>query len=275
MIVTILNVHDNLECSLDTLDSIMTYVGENVIILVDGLSWNKWSSVATPACKLKGFPHGLPKSPYRNVALGMNEAFDLWGDKATWFLYTEYDALFSSERFKHNLKMAEEKKVWMLGSNGRVDKESLPLIQSMVGGPFKSSYYLLGCCQFFHIDFMKKLAEINFFERFLNLTNNFKDGFFPLYTGYDLSEHLYPTLCRFFGGNIGVFSHYDEFGKWHGFHEYFPIRWKPQLNKDLEGSFANASILHPLKEYMHPIRVEHREKREKWKVLNKKVSLLA
>ena len=272
MIATILNVHSSVECGLDTLDSIKTYVGDNVVLLVDGLNWNDWKDVEN-TCKLKGFRHGIPKSPYRNVALGLKEAYEMWGNEVDWFFYTEYDALVTSERFKINLKMAEEKGIWMLGNDGHVAGEAITLIQAMLGESFRSSYYLLGCCQFFHKDFMKKLADINFFERFLNLTNGFSDGYFPFYSGYDLSEHMYPTLCRHFGGNIGVFAHFDELKKWHGSYQYFPVRWKPEIDFETE-NFPNPSIIHPLKENSHPLRVLHRERRNQWKNFKKKESQL-
>ncbi len=112
---------------------------------------------------------------------------------------------------------------------------------------------------------MSKLQEINFFEKFLTLTSGFGNGFFPFYSGYDLSEHMYPTLCRHFGGNIGVFASYDK-NEWHGRGDIFPMRWRPEIDFETE-NFPEASIFHPLKDLNHPIRVHHREKRKEWKNL--------
>jgi hypothetical protein len=128
----------------------------------------------------------------------------------------------------------------------------------MLGEPLNNSYYLLGCCQFFHRDFINKLNEIDFFDRFLNLTNGFTRNF-PNYNGYDISEHMYPSLCRHFGGNIGVLSTCDEFGKWHGSYQYYPVRWRPDISEIDE--FKNASIIHPVKSFENPIREFHRKKR--------------
>jgi hypothetical protein len=171
----------------------------------------------------------------------------------------EYDVLFASDRFRKNLEIADKKDVWMLGNDGHVDDKQLPLIESLVGSKFRSTYYLLGCCQFFSWKFLAKLQEIDFFERFLFLTNQFSPGVFPAYGGYDISEHLYPTLCRHFGGAVGVFATWDR-GKWHGAYRHFPMRWRPELDPETE-NFAEASILHPLKNYNHPIRAYHRERR--------------
>lgn len=267
-IACVLNVHSQPELIRDTIDSISTFMTEKILVVVDGAAWPNLKNEPFAAAKLEGFYHNVPKSPYRNVALALQNLSDTY-PQVDWYCYCEADVLFASERFKINLKMAEEKDVWMLGNDGHISDEALPLIQAMLEQQFKSSYYLLGCCMFFHKKFIDKLKEINFFDRFLMLTNSFEGGFFPFYSSYDLSEHLYPTLCRHFGGNIGVFATYDHEGKWHGAFEYFPVRWRPELNPETE-NFPNPSILHPLKDVNHPIRVLQREKRKQWKDLKMK-----
>lgn len=259
-ILTILNVHDQVDSALDTLQSVIQYVGNDILILVDGCSWESWKDVAVPAYKIKGFNHGVSKSPYRNVALALLFASEKIKDY-DWICYMEYDVLFASSKFRYSLKKAEEMNVWMLGCDGHVDDKRMPLIESLVGGKLTSCYYMLGCCQFYHKKFINKLVDINFFERFLSLTNEFPSGHFPNYDGYDISEHLYPTLVRHFGGNIGVFSTWDrEKKRWHGSYETYPVRWKPEIDPEKE-NFPQASILHPLKDYEHPIREIHRKVR--------------
>jgi hypothetical protein len=251
---------------LDTIDSIRTYATDNVLVVVDGAAWPYYRDLSLPVHKMQGFRHGHNKSPYRNVALGLKMLTENWPE-SDWYCYCEYDVLFASERFKANLKMAEEKGVWMLGNDGHIDEHPLPLISSMIGEKLRNSYYLIGCCQFFHRNFIQKLNEINFFDRFLHLTSGFSDGFFPAYSGYDISENLYPTLCRQFGGNIGVFATWD--GSWHGASQYFPIRWRPELDAHAD-LFERASILHPVKNYDSPVREYHRKRREEWKASKKK-----
>jgi hypothetical protein len=260
---------DRPELIIDTIDSILTYGTEKILMIVDAVGWHRYKDIPLPVSKLEGFRHGAPKAPYRNVALALKVLTETWPD-ADWYCYCDDDVLFGSERFKHNLKMAEDKDVWMLGNDGHVDEQAMPLIQALIGAPIKSSYYLLGCLHFFHRKFIDKLNEINFFERFLTLTSGFDKGFFPLYSGWDISEHMYPSLCRHFGGNIGVFATWEgETQKWHGAYEYFPLRWKPELDPETE-NFADASILHPLKTVDHPLRDQFRRKREQWKDLQKK-----
>jgi hypothetical protein len=259
-LAVVLNAHNKPDVVRDTIDSIQTFATKNIVVLVDGACWPKMKKEPMDAAKVEGFYHNTHKAPYRNVALSLQTIADVYPE-SDWYCYTEYDVLFASERFKHNLKMAEEKGVWMLGNDGRVDYEKMPLVQAMFDKPFKSIYYLLGCCLFFHKNFINKLKEIDFFNRFLNLTNGFTGGFFPFYRGYDLSEHLYPTICRHLGGNIGVFAHYEQTGNWHGSHKFFPVRWMPEIDPVKE-NFPEASIIHPLKSFDHPIRVHHREKRK-------------
>ena len=247
-IATVMNVHADIPCVLDTIDALKTYVTEDILVLVDGVAWDKFKNVDLGVAKVKGFPHGKPKSPYRNVALALSTLIDLFPNH-DWYHYTEFDVLFCSDRFKKSLKLAEEMKVWMLGNDGHVDSVNMQLVEALIKDKFKSNYYLIGCCQFFHKDFINKLKEINFFEKFLNLTNSFSDGYFPLFNAYDISEHMYPTLCRHFGGNIGVFAHYDEYGNWHGSYKIFPVRWKPEINPETE-NFAEASIMHPIKTFL-------------------------
>lgn len=259
-IAVLLNVHENNPVVMDTIDSIRTHVTDDVLMLVDGLAWSQFDDFEAPVSKVCGFKHGIPKSPYRNMALGLKLLYENWPD-ADWFCYTEYDVLFASDRFKHNLKLADEMNVWMLGNDGHIDEKEMPLVESMLGCKFKSYYYLLGCCQFFSSKFLKKLAEIDFFDRFLSLTNQFADGYMPGYIGYDLSEHMYPSLCRHLGGNVGVFASYDDMGQWHGSYKRFPMRWRPEIDPDTE-NFPELSIVHPVKEFDHGIRVEQRKKRQ-------------
>lgn len=263
-IATLLNAHSNPDVVLDTLDSIIKHVSKQAIVLIDGCSWDRFKEVEMPVAKMEGFKHGVAKAPYRNVALGLMTLVEAFPD-SDWYCYCEEDVLFGSNRFMHNLVFAEQQDVWMLGNDGHVDNAAMPLIQMMLDEEFTSSYYFLGCCQFFHSKFMKKLLEINFFEKFLNLTNGFSEGYFPLFSGYDISESMYPTMCRHFGGNVGVLASYQD-GNWHGAYEYFPCRWKPDLDPETE-DFPAASIMHPVKKYDHPIRVKHRKLRENERVV--------
>jgi hypothetical protein len=262
-IATVLNIHNNSKMVHDTIDSIQTYVTDDILAIVDGAHWNKVESVAFPCYKLEGFRHNCPKSPYRNVTLGLKEAANLWPD-ADWYCYTEYDCLFASNKFKNTLKLAENMGIWCLGNDHVVGDFKFPLLDLMLETKIEKSHYLLGCCVFHRGDFIRKLVEMDFFNRFLYLTNSFSQGFFPGYEeqgGYDIGEHLYPTLAAHYGGQVGHFARYSlATSQWYDNYKSYPLRWKPELDAETE-HFPEAYILHPLKTYDHPIREYHRKKR--------------
>lgn len=259
-IATILSTHTDPELTLDTLDSILCYMTEDVLLFIDGVC-KDFDDISLPVYKMKGFRHGCPSSPYRNVALALKSARSTFPD-ADWYCYMEYDCLVASDRFKKNLKLAQERGVWMMGCDGRIDSQIPPFISEIVRQPITSSYYLLGACQFFSSRFLEELEKYDFFDAFLTITSSYTDGFIPFYQGYDVSEHVYPTLARRLGGNIGVFSSWDaEEGRWHGSSDIFPIRWKPEIDEASE----SATIIHPLKSLDHPIRRKQREIRNEFK----------
>ncbi len=263
-LAAILNVHADAELIIDTLDSILTYMTDKILVVVDGISWDKFKDINIPAYKIEGFRHGMPKAPFRNVALGLKTAQEQWQNE-DWYCYIEQDVLVTSERFKNSLKLAGEKDVWILGNNGHVDGFTIPIVDHILNEPVskKNSYYLLGCCQFMSGDFLRKLVnEYDFFTKFLELTNGMDEGVMPGFGGYDVSEHMYPTLVRCFQKNVGVFASWDykrEF--FHGHGQYFPMKWKPELHY-LRDNFPEASLMHPLKDLNNPIRIHHRNKRK-------------
>lgn len=249
-IVTILNVHDHLDLVLDTLESITTYVSEDVLVVVNG----KAKEFTLPFYKLEGVEQKTARAPYVNVALGLMYAYELYPN-SDWYCYTEWDGVFCSDAFKKTLEIADQQNVWMMGTNGRIDYAELPLIEALIGEQFRSVYYMLGACLFFNKTYMKKLKEMDFFNKFVNLCNGSTENF-PKYQGYDISEHMYPTIARHLGGNLGVFSTYDN--GWHGDYKSFPVRWKPDIE---EVDYDRVNFVHPLKT-MGEIRTKLSERRK-------------
>ena len=251
------------EIAIDTLESIITFIGKDNIVCVDSAFWDKFKNLSIPAYKLKGFYHNYPKAPYKNVALGLKTLYETFPD-SDWFLYLEQDCLITSNEFIKNLRHADYQDVWMLGSNGKQEKTKikLPLIEAIIKEEISTCHKMLGSCMFFCKEFLERLDEINFFEKLINISATFTKGYFPQYTGYDLSEHLYPTLATHWGGDIGSFSSWDETKKeWSGNYRKFPIRWKPELNFEKE-NFKEISIAHPIKTIDSEIRKYHKIKRK-------------
>ena len=55
---------------------------------------------------------------------------------------------------------------------------------------------------------MQQAMKLNFFERFLYCIQMiFHNGFFPGFCdGWDLSEHMLPTLAKHWGGEVQQFA---------------------------------------------------------------------
>ena len=254
----VLGVHGNSDVVFDTIDAIRTYVTQDILVIVDGMAWDWATEISFPAYKMEGFVHGCHKSPYRNVALGLNQAFKMWPN-ADWYCYCEYDVLFTSDKFKSDLEDAGNQGGWCIGNCLRTEKRQFPLLEKITGLEFEIAKYLLGCCVFYKVDLFHKLAEIDFFDRFLWYTNPFQKGFFPCDKDvYDPGEYIYPTIANYFGGKVGQFASWDETANtWYGSYEKYPMRWKPEISE----ISTHASIIHPSKDYDHPIRHLQRMKR--------------
>lgn len=262
-ISVLLNTHGNIPIIKDSIDSIRTYMSNDILLIVDGANWKEVRDVNLGVHKVEGFYHNCPKAPFRNIALGMNLLYNKWSD-SDWYCYIEYDTLVVSSYFKTSLEKAIEKNVWFLGNDGRVSPQiTIPGLDSMIGVhiPKTAYYYMLGCCQFFHHHFMEKLVDRDFFNNFLLYTNDFTKGDYPGYFGYDVSEHMYPTLARALGGNIGVFASWNkENSEWHGNYTRYPMRWQPVIGE--EENYPEATLIHPLKSMDHPLRQFYKGLRE-------------
>ncbi len=266
-ITTIVHTHGKPDVTFDTVDSIKAYMTNQILLLVDGAGWHNFDKNSSVSM-LKGFHHGYYRAPYRNIILGLMSAAQHWPD-SDWYCYLEYDCLIGSSVFKKDLAAADKSNVWLIGNDFR-EKEELkvgfPLLEVMLKTKFEEIVYLLGAALFYNKKFIKKCIEENFFERFLYYTNEFKQGFFPGYQGpaaWDLIEHMMPTLAQHWGGKVAQFAKWSQKSKtWvGGNYRRYPIRWQPDLFL-VEHEYLQASVMHPLKEYKHPVREFHRNKRQ-------------
>lgn len=252
------------EVVVDTLSSVRRWMTKDVMILLDPSGEIANQPIDFPAYVLEGFRHDDDApSNYRSIALGLMKIQEIFPD-ADWYCVLDYDTLVASDYFKLDLKKAEKKNAWMAGNFLRRSKMKLPYLDKIIKQKIDEYVYLLGCCVFYKKEFLQLLSEKNFFHRFLVMTNDFSNGFFPDYRigcGYDLSEHLYPTLASLYGGEVYELARWYELQyEWHGDYEHYPMRWRPELSPYTE-HFLEASLLHPLKNYDHPIREYHRMKR--------------
>lgn len=269
-IATILNTHQNSDVFKDTLESVTEYLSKDVMVLVDGHYWDQFENdQSINAFKLCGFRHNEAKAPFRNVALGLSKAWETWGKTVDWYCYMEYDCLVASSLVLEHLETAKKEGYWCLGNDIRVKtNKRIPIVDVMTHGNVDDLYYFLGCCLFLNSDFIEKLSENNFFERFLNFTNFYLEEISLVDQNgkkemvYDLSEFLYPTLAVHYGGQVRELAGWSNIdNSWHGNANFYPMRFKPDLT--FSDPVQDACILHPLKNFDDPIRQYYRNQRQK------------
>jgi len=262
-IATIINAHNNTDLVLDTIDSVLTYVTNDMLLIYDKASSDWGETVQLPIPKIEGFHHGYWRAPYRNLMYGIWNLSQLHPD-SDWYCYTEPDVLFASSEFKEDLEALDDD-TWLMANDFKKGdpEDDYSLLELICGFDLpKRAHSVLGCCTFYRGDFIRKLdKEFDFFERFITYTNEFQQGFFPGFESYDFGEHCLPTLILNMGGKIkGLASWADKFRIWQGNFRKYPMRFKPPIDPKLE-DFPESSIIHPLKEVDHPLREMYRMKR--------------
>lgn len=247
----VVNAHNNERLLDDTIDAIKTYCTKDYIVLVDGASWQWGKKLKHPV--LKGFYHNYSKGPYRNMTLGLRELIKAYPN-SDWYCYCEHDVLFCSSEFKKTLKQAQNQNIWLLGNDLRFHDFDFSYLENIIGETFKHTAYLLGCCVFFNKVFLKHLQNIDFFDKFLTMTNGFDNGFFPRFEEYDFGEHLYATLANHFG-SVAQLARWHPIKKvWEG--SDYLMRWNSEVEDE------NAWIIHPSKNVDGKARIFHRNKRK-------------
>ena len=264
-IASIIASHGDVDVTLDSVSALQHTLTHDITVVVDGLNASAFQKPSIQELLrayaslelVTGFRHGLPKSPYRNVALSLKRSFERFPNH-DWHVYSEYDVLFRTDQIVRSLETAARMDVSLLGFCGIAESADLSFAEAVSGVNITKPYYMLGCCMFFSRKFMEQLVSRNFFERFLFSTASFTDGSIPRYDGFDFSEHLYPSLARSLGGDVGVLSTWDG-RRWHGSGKRYPVRWKPELTEVDD----EASIVHPVKSYDNKIRKDARLGRNK------------
>jgi hypothetical protein len=263
-ISVLINAHENSPILSDTIDSIKLNLTKNILLNIDGYSKDTFDY--KDIYKMKGFIHNCYKSPYKNMALGLWKTWQTWKD-SDWYAYIEPDCLICSNKIKQRLENSDG---WILGNNLRLNSLSkkdvfssgnFTFLEKIIGiKPKDEIFYLLGCCLFFKNTFIKKLIDLDFFNKFIFFTNSFYDGEYPGYEAHDISEHLYPTLAYNLGGVIDEFANFEGVKPTGEFEKYY-MRYRPDVGPADFDYCKNAYIIHPVKTPDNIVRIHHKQKR--------------
>jgi len=258
-IATIVSTHANPQITEDTVDSVKTWITDKVMLLVDQAGWSQFQD--RNICnvdKIEGFYHNYYKGCYRNYALGLKTLFETYPN-ADWYWWLEYDALVISDAFKADLEKANKQGIWMMACDLRKYKFAFPLLEEILGcGKIQTSRYLLGCCQFHHHNFLAKLTELDFFNKLIDATEEYREGIFPDYPRHAFEEELWPTLALHLGGRLKGLSCWIN-PRWVG-SPLYKVRYQPEIRP--YEILPSTSIIHPVKN-PNPIRLYYRKQRDK------------
>lgn len=250
-IAATMNVHAYPKLVTDTLESIKLWMTDRIHITVDAAGWDYFSDFDFDGIKPQiGVYHNFWKSPHRNVCLALKRVYEAWPNMQ-WYCYIEYDCLVTSNFFIEDLNSAWKRGVWILANDHRTANVALPPeMLKITNIPVTPIHTVLGCCVFYRCDFLKRLHQERFFDRFIDLTEPFDPGVFPDFHDHAFEETLFPSLAVHYGGKVEELAAWK--GRWRGRAERFPMRCP---NAITAGEISPAaSIIHPLKSYDDPIR---------------------
>lgn len=242
-IASILNVHDHMDLVLDTLDSIQTWMTEDVLVIVDGKNWNKFENDLgkfKPNQVFRGFDHGHYASPYRNIALALKTLYKSYPEH-TWYCYCEYDVIFLNDKFKQDLEISD---AGVIANDIRWKKTDVSKhFQEVVGSSPSIGCTMLGCCVFYSHACVKQFVDSGVLDRLIDSTADVKRGKFDGYLGYAFEEFFFPTVASMMGSKV------EESGRWHDRRGWtnrkYLMRFKPNI--EIDEIDNTSSILHPCK----------------------------
>lgn len=264
-IATIINVHENPEQVRDVIDSVRAWATRNIILIVDKISWDLFDDFEHPdTIVVCGQKHGVSRGPYKNMSIGFKEAYKRWPN-VQWYNYIEFDVLYLNSRFKEDLERGRQKGASLLGFNHnhqntnnhwlavKILKDD-PHLVKLLGEDFPiNCNKMLGAVQFYSNHVIKNLMEVNFFDKVLELTKNYKPGFFPDFNEIAVEELLFPSAAGVFGPVLNL-SRCDGRGS------RYTVRWSPPIAP--HELTPETSIIHPLKDADSVIHDHYRKVRK-------------
>ena len=256
-IATILNVHNNPELTRDTIDSVRAWCTRKIVLVIDKAGWENYEGFTHPdTVVVCGVYHGVSRSPYKNIAIGLMKAYELW-PRVSWYNYIEYDFLYLNDHFKNSLKAGRNYSLIGINyethhhvNNHWMTKDAFR--GTGYSGPELVCRKMLGALMYFSNKCMKGLADIDYFNYILEHTKTFKGDAFPHFTDYAVEEILYTTAATAFGELIDI-RELDPT-------QHFAVRWGDAIEPNEIKPHTTA--VHPSKSLDCPIRQHYARSRK-------------
>ncbi len=229
-----IHTHGFPEVTEDTLNRVKKYLTDKTVIVCDQMGWKDILKIKTN--KLCGVYHGNINSPYRNQIIGLSHLFKKY-PHCTWYGNVEWDTAINGTGLLEDLSFAEG--CWTAGFDMREYDHDWKVLSSKLNRKITKTLYFIGCCLFFHHDFIEICEKEGYFAKILEMAKIYGSRF-PDYREWSVDEALLPSLSR----------SYDkqgyEFGCWEDNinRDRYSIRYKPGWDELPEMWHA----AHPLKD---------------------------
>ena len=256
-IASVLNVHTNPELVKDTIDAQRAWLTDRTLLVVDGASWDKFKSFEhRDVVVVRGVNHAARKSPYKNMGIGLLDAYRRWPD-SDWFCYSEYDTLFVSDKIKEDLDKASKTTASFLGFNPRhkLGSQDHWLVQNLLSRRYGQPmcWKSIGCLMFYSGFCIQHFVESDFISRMLDKTSAYQGEHFPHFTDYAVEEILFPSAASLFGDIKSITSF-----------ESPKSRYVIKFGHDVDFSDVSdaTSVIHPAKNPRSQVRRHFRRARK-------------
>jgi hypothetical protein len=198
-LATIICVHTDPELARDTIDSVRAWVTRKILLIVDKAGWHHYQGFKHPDTEVMcGLYHKARKSPYKNMAVGLREAYGIWPD-VDWYHWLEYDAVYLNDYFRYDLDRCRESACVGFDPVGKFASNDHWLVKEILDDSNIECYKMLGAVTYFSHKCVSSLINFGFFDELLKRTETYKGDQFPRFGDYAVEEILYPSAASAFG----------------------------------------------------------------------------
>ncbi len=231
------HTHGNALVTADTLNRVKKHLTDNTIIICDRVGYKEINSIKNET-KVYGVYHNHPTGPYRNQIIGLDHLYRKYPN-CLWYGNIEWDTAVNNDQILKDLGGAEEIGAWTAGFDMREYDADWRVLSSKIKRTVDKTRYYIGCCLFFHRDFIKICLEENFFVEILRAAKVY-GPYWPDYHEWSVDEAILPSIARSYG-KPGF-----EFGSWKEDRnrDKYAVRFKPDWDALPDGWCA----AHPLKD---------------------------